>query len=585
MNALEPVQQPKLWKYFLGAVVALVFLIPMWTAFVMTVVQPESLMMQEQTMSNRILWWVAGPVAVVALILGTRWVMASNKVATGPKHVQTQMHLTDNEKSKREYVLEVIGLGVTLDQYRQGALWDVLQKGSPFVTIREQDEKKYPYSDMDKVGRGGSRGGDSLENGALYTPMYYGVPVFDAEPPVFNSRMVERPNAPLMGLAGGAVSSGMAWHLFVIGDRCFGERPDRILEQVFAFFDAHPDVPYIVLNSEDSMGTRNLYRPDDTPPLLKDGHYIPEMPDASALFVLARRDRVEPVRPFAFEDVSPEKSVDELNQYGVARRLFLAYDELERAVPHPDKDDESSVYTHRPPLVAEWLPAAAKFAQNPGIRSTSMLDAVKPWHHHIPKDWKPTPWFPIPWNKDQLATFDKLPTLGFIHRPTFVKFTDENGKALTRKDQREKVLQAAWKDALLTLPEAERPKTPARIIAATGGQADQLVALHSLMSAHAARGGPEIDSGTSKQFIDTDKRLGNTGAATLFVQMAIGVMGSYRDGGISAAINLRDKNEASIVFISPPSAEKRKNQTHPTGAGDVFSHKGRPAIDPENYQQ
>jgi hypothetical protein len=584
MSSHETTQRPQLWKYLLGAIVALVFLIPMWTTFVMTVVQPESLTMQEQTMSNRILWWIAGPVVAVALILGTRWVLASNKVETRRHDVQAQTRPTDNEKSKREYVLEVIGLGVTLDQYRQGVLWNILQKGSPFSTIREQDPKTYPYTDMDKIGRGGSRGGDSLENGALYTPMYFGVPVFDAEPPVYNSMMVERPNAPLIGLAGGAVSSGMAWHLFVIGDRCFEERPDRILEQVFAFFDAHPDVPYVVLNSEDSMGTRNLYRPDDTPALLKDGHYIPEMPDASALFVLARRERVEPVRPFAFEDVSPEKSVDELNQHGVARRLFLAYDELERAVPHPDKGDESSVYSHRPPLVAEWLPAAAKFAQNPDIRGTKMLDAVNPWHHHIPKDWKPTPWFPIPWNKDQLATFDKLPTLGFIHRPTFVKFTDENGKALTRRDQRERVLQAAWKDALLTLPETERPKSPARIIAATGGQADQIVALHSLMSANATMGGPEIDSGTSKQFIDTDKRLGNTGAATLFVQMAIGVMGSYRDGGVSAAINLRDKNEASIVFISPPSAEKRKNQTHPTGAGDVFSHKGRPAIDPENYQ-
>jgi hypothetical protein len=586
MSSNAFIQPPKLWKYSLGAVIVLFLLIPLWTIFVMTVVQPESLTVQEQTMSNRLLWWIAGPVAVVSLLFGAHWVMASSKVpVTDRLEIAKVQQVAATDQSKREYVLEVIGLGVTLDQYRQGALWAALQKGSPFLTIREQDPKTYPYSDMDKAGRSGSRGGDSLENGALYTPMYYAVPVFDAEPPIYNSEMVDKSNDPLMGLAGGAVSSGMAWHLFVVGDRRFEERPDRILEQVFAFFDANPDVPYIVLNSDDSMGSRNLYRPDNTPALLKNGHYIPEMPDASALFVLARRERVDPVRQFVYEDVSPEKSVDELNEYGVARRLFLAYDELERAVPHPDKEKDPAAITQRRPLISEWLPTAAKFAQNADIRGTKMLDAVNPWHHHIPKDWKPTPWFPIPWNKDQLATFDKLPTLGFIHRPTFVKFTDENGKALTRRDQREKVLQAAWKDALLTLPETERPKTPARIIVATGGQADQLVALHSLMSANAAMGGPEIDSGTSKQFIDTDKRLGNTGAATLFVQMAIGVMGSYRDGGVSAAINLRDKNEASIVFISPPSAEKRKNQTHPTGAGDVFSHKGRPAIDPENYQQ
>lgn len=45
-------------------------------------------------------------------------------------------------QSPREYVLEVIGLGVSLDKYRQGRLWDTLQKGNPFTTIREMDPQK-----------------------------------------------------------------------------------------------------------------------------------------------------------------------------------------------------------------------------------------------------------------------------------------------------------------------------------------------------------------------------------------------------------------------------------------------------------
>ena len=145
-------------------------------------------------------------------------------------------------------------------------------------------------------------------------------------------------------------------------------------------------------------------------------------------------------------------------------------------------------------------------------------------------------------------------------------------------------MQAGWQAALLTLPEAERRKAPARIVAATGGNSDQLIALHSTLDAYAAQGGPEFDHAKSDQFIDTDKRLGNTGATTLFMQMAIGVMGSYRDGGVSAAVNLRDTNEASIVFISPPSDDKRKTQTHALG-GDVLGHHGTPAIDPANYEQ
>ena len=212
-----------------------------------------------------------------------------------------------------------------------------------------------------------------------------------------------------------------------------------------------------------------------------------------------------------------------------------------------------------------------------------MLGNLNPFAHHPPKEWQPTPWFPIPWNKSQLATFDRLPTLGFIHRPTFVKLTDAQGQPLTRRDAREKALQAGWQAALHTLPEAQRPHAPARVVVAAGGNTDQMIALHGTLDAYATGGGPELDSGKSSQFIDTDKRLGNTGAATLFMQMAIGVMGSYRDGGISVAINLRNPNEASIVFISPPLDEQRRTQKHPNG-GDVFAHHGTPAIDPANYK-
>jgi hypothetical protein len=593
MNEAATMQPPKLWQYMLGTITALLILIPLWTIFVMLVVQPESLMTQEQTMGNRLWWWLAMPVVAVGLFSGARWMAASKNAHAQQQHAQVQMQqVVATEQSKREYVLEVIGLGVTLDKYRQGALWDALQKGSPFVTIREQDKAKYPWSEAEKSGISGGRGGDSLENGAQYTPMYYGVPVFNAEPPSHNEKQTDKPNDPRSGLASGNVSSGMAWHLFVVGPRRFDEHPDRILDDVFAFFDNNPDVPYIVLNSDDGMDSRDNYRADGMPAQVKNGYYIPAMPDASVLFVLARRERVDAVRPFVWDD--PD------NQF-VQDKFRAMYADLMHTVPFPgytvtrtpaqvgaDASGRETLDDHeRQPLVSEWLEGSAAFAQRPDIRGTgpvSLVNAVKShWAHSPPTNWKPSPWFPIPWNKEQLATFDRLPTLGFIHRPTFVKFTDDHGQPVTRRDERNKVLQAGWQAALLTLPEAQRTKAPALVVAATGDDTDQTILLHGALKASAARGGPEIDTGKSNQFIDTDQRLGNTGATTLFMQMAIAVMGSYRDGGVSAAINLRDKNEASIVFISPPSDEQRKTQKHPHG-GDVFAHRGTPAIDPANYQ-
>lgn len=374
------------------------------------------------------------------------------------------------------------------------------------------------------------------------------------------------------GLAASADGTGMAWHLFAIGPWRLEEHPDRLLEQAFAFFDAHPDLPYLVLLSTDSDAHRDIAQLSNKEPRVREGYYIPEFSDAAAVFVLARRERVDPLRPYVWDD--PE------NDY-LQENLREMYIQLEQSLPVP-KDLYGDVpIMSRQPTVAEWLPAAAEFAKRPVFEKEdgTLLDTFKRWKNHPPRDWKPTPWFPLPWNRNQMETFDSLPSLGFVHRPVFVKFEDEQRLPVTRRDARQQILEAGWQQALSTLPEARRKAGPARIIAAFDNDTEQRIALEGMLHNYAAQGGPEIDSGKTSQFINTDSRMGNTGAATFFVQMAVGVMGSYIDGGASAAINLRDPTGASIVFISPPSEEKRKNQ-----GLNVFKHLVEPSIDPKNYE-
>lgn len=262
----------------------------------------------------------------------------------------------------------------------------------------------------------------------------------------------------------------------------------------------------------------------------------------------------------------------------------MMYADLMDSVPTPEKlanPDKPNI--GRKPTVAEWLSAAAAFAKNPVYNQNDApkgFGGLKRWLNGPPKDWKPTPWFPIPWNREQMATFDRMPSLGFIHRPVFVRFEDEHGKPVTRRDQRQKILEAGWQQALQTLPDDVRAKGPARMIGAFGNHIEQQLALEGMLHSYAAQGGPEIGTSKTAQFINTDRRMGNTGAATFFVQMALGVMGSYINGGTSAAINMRDPSGASIVFISPPREEKRKAQE----GRDVFKHQVGPSIDPENYK-
>ena len=540
---------------------------------------PELTVLDMKTTMNK-LRWVGIALLLAITLIGGKWLF--DAYAAGGREREWQLKTQQlevqealakkTEQSRREYVLEVLGLGITVEQYRQGKLWHALQEGGPYSRIRESDPKKYPWTGIDKMGQTGGRACDALENGADPSPMFWGVPSMYAGSPVDNLKDQPSEISPMPGLAASADGTGMAWHLFAIGPWQLGERPDRLLEQAFAFFDAHPDLPYLVLLSTESDSSRDYGRSPGKEPLVRTGHYIPEYVDASAVFVLARRERVEPLRPYAWDDPDNDYLQETL------RRMYI---QLEKTVPmRPELKAEWPNIT-RQPTVAEWLPAAAKFANNPVFDrpDSTLIDAYKRWANPPPKDWKPTPWFPLPWNRNQLAAFDALPSMGFIHRPVFVKFEDEQGQPIKRRDARQKILEAGWQQALQTLPEAKRAEGPARIIAAFSNNTEQKIALEGLLHAYAAQGGPDIDSGKTSQFIDTDQRMGNTGAATFFVQMAVGVMGSYIDGGTSAAINLRDPTGASIVFISPPSKERREAQDP-----NIFKHIVQPSIDPDNYK-
>ncbi|MGK5067401.1 type VI lipase adapter Tla3 domain-containing protein [Janthinobacterium sp. RT4P48] len=523
--------------------------------------------------------WIAIPLLVLFLVLFVRWLSVSvqaneREPALKEKVLQPQKVSMDSSASRNEYVLEVIGFGVTFDKYRQAKLWNALQKGSAFTSIREPDKRKYAWSALDKNGVSGGRAYDSMENGINLTPLYWGVPSFYGGPPIRDSQQQLEAGVPVAGVIAGAGTSGMAWHLFSIAPWSLAERPDRLLLDIFDFFDKHQDVPYVIVMSDDSAGTRDGIRAKGDVKMLKDGYYIPDMPDATVAFVLARRERVDFLRSAIWDD--PENNF-------VQEQFRAMYYQLMQSLAKPDKElgtDFPSV--PRQPTVAEWLTAAAAFAQRPDIRGVGLqsFGQLNPWENHPPRDWKPTPWFPIPWNREQMETFDRLPSFGFVHRPVFVKFTDEEGKPVTRRDARQKIFDTGWQQALQTLPEAERGKGPVRVVAGTGNQPEQLLMLEGMLHEYAAQGGPEIDSSKTAQFINTDHRLGNTGAATFFMQMAIGVMGSYHDGGASAAINLRDSNEASIIFITPPSDEKRRQQD---ANGDIFRSRVTPAVDPANY--
>ena len=531
--------------------------------------------------------WLGLPLlaACLALLAQWGWSMASEARAEAQLKAQQdaqQINAASLTKvATREYVLEVIGLGVSLDKHRQGKLWDALQKGHPFATIREMDPNKYPYKSSDKLGYEGGASASALENGVGGLPMYWAAPSFYARNPSQNPDRPPSDADPSIGIVGGTESNGLSLTLFVPAGYRLSDHPDRLLEEAFAFFDAHPDVPYLVVAANDGMYFRHLYRPKGSPRLIRDGHYVPEMPGAAALFVLARRERLDALRPFAFEDTDQDANSRVQNRTGLARRVFLAHYDLSEQLGEAKGKLLGRKVPDRWPTVPEWLAETARFAKRPDVVGAPGLGRLNPFDDvvHTPRGYTPTPWFPIPWNKDQLETFDRLPTLGYVHRPHYIPLTDADGKPLARRSERIAALVKGWNQALAAFPDAQRPAALKRLISSTGGSPDTLVELTALVDAQAGGGGPELHLDKPNEWIDLEPRLGNTGSASLFMGMAIGVMGSYIDGGGSAAINLRNPREASLVFISPPPPDKLQRQ----GRG-VFKNNVTPAIDPASYR-
>ncbi len=525
--------------------------------------------------------WLGLPLLAICLALLAQWGWSANRDARAEALARQQESARqDNaaalaKEAPREYVLEVIGLGVSLDKHRQGKLWDALQKGHPFGTIREQDPEKYPWSELDKDGAEGSALASSVENGIRGLPRYWPAPSFAIGNAIEPPQQPSSEEDPSIGAVSVSDTVGLSFTLFVPAGYVNSDHPDRMLERGFAFFDSHPDVPYVVIAADDGLYARHLYRPKGTPPLVYNGYYVPLMPASSALFVLARRERVEVLRPFAFEDTSIEDFANE-NHRGLARRIYLRFGELSEQFGRAMGNDR----LERWPTVTEWLAETARFAKRPDVLGPESVSLLHPGDDvvHVPKGYKPTPWFPIPWNKYQLEVFDRLPTLGYLHRPTYIPLTDADGKPLTRRAERAAALAAGWQDALLTLPEAQRKTALKRVISSTGDNPDKLVELTALINAQAEAGGPELHLDKPNEWINTDARLGNTGSASWFMNMALGVMGSYIDGCVSAAINLRNDREASLIFISPPSPEKLQRQGRA-----VFKNQVTPAIDPANY--
>ena len=404
---------------------ALVLLVPLWVAILELGIRPK--LLDTATSRTLLACYILPPLLLVGICYTLLRIQHATKVRNlqAQQKAEQQAALTARERQKQEavaradatcahetFALEVKGVGLSLEKTRNTQVWDRMEETRHQASILPGDPKAYPWSIDEKYTYYKKRSQDALAQAGDWFTENWEMPLFLAGPELRNTEWLGLLEAPMgndqltkdeggerypliSSFTGYRMETGMDSHPFVAVQVYHGFAPEKVLPEVFAFFDAHPEVPAVMVYALDSLSRRSLLRnfqkDDDT---VKDGYRKPgELTESMTGLVLARRDRVEAMRAFAPQE-SPAKH-------------------------------------HLP-----WGQAKADAKVPAGFHATEFL--------------------PRPWDKWQLIQFDRLPVLGRIHRPKTVSYLRPDGTPM-KPSERHAAFAAGWKAALGTLPEGKLP--------------------------------------------------------------------------------------------------------------------------------
>lgn len=434
----------------------------------------------------------------------------------------------------KKFALEVRGMGVIVGDKTDEEIWQAIEeKADNYASYASQKPEDYADSPDQRLTDLSISTGLSFKEGARHAVDQWPLPVIIWEPP-----KAKRASRPAASLAGRRQQASLGVTLLLWQEDANTDDGAAMIEKLFAFFDTHPDVPAALLFSTDGSMTRSLIETPgnvDTPEV---GHVIPAMPDSVGAFLVSRSDRVDKlIRPFA---VAQTVNINKTNtEYDIIKLWNFFWKK------NDDRSPESFEAQFR-----KQEKAAGVTSTSSGTMSSSWWQAQLPelWQtigNQGPGEFKPTPYIPVRWTNWQLEQFDSAPLLGYIHRPVDIKLTDDHGQPLKTALQAE-ALKAGWEQAVAALPDNKEPK---RLFYDTTGNKQWVIPLNQALS-QVGTSAPHPDE--VKEGYDIGARIGNTGTSSPMVQIGLGLMASYKQGGASATVNRRPNGMASIVMVSPP---------------------------------
>ncbi|WP_122834795.1 type VI lipase adapter Tla3 domain-containing protein, partial [Burkholderia pseudomallei] len=416
-------------------------------------------------------------------------------------------------QSGGKFVLEVRGLGLVAGKETNEEIWKAVEaKADNHSTYMSQNPADYPANEDERMTEVELSTRISFKYGARHSVEYWPVPVFIWEPP--KAQRADRPGAELSGLRQEA-SLGVT--LLLWQEDANTDDGTSIVEKLFAFFDAHPDVPEAVIVTFDGAATRKLNQTPGYVDTFKQSN-IPSMPDSMVSMLVSRSDRVDRlIRPYAVEQT--EDVNKNTTDYDVTRLWNYFW-----KINHDSGPDGFSAHYD-----AQERKAGVDTPMSPGFVTSAWWQTKLPafWKtisNKGPGEFKPTPYIPVRWTTWQVKQFDNAPLLGYLHRPIDVKLADAHGKPL-KTAQQAQALKAGWQQAVDTLPTGETPK---RIFYDTTGDRAWVAPINQAL-AQSGPSAPSLDD--VKEGYDIGRRIGNTGISSPLVQIGLGLIASYHEGG------------------------------------------------------
>ncbi|MCP1571720.1 hypothetical protein J2S30_000099 [Herbaspirillum rubrisubalbicans] len=503
-------------------------------------------------------------IAVMAYAGSWAWMHRSPNGTTDPASKEqaapaaVESHLSESQamlaQTGKKFVLEVRGMGVVVGENTDEEIWRAIEKkANNHATYLSQNPEDYTNSASERLTDLGISTRVSFKRAAGRAVDQWPLPVIIWYPP--KSKRTSRPAGDLASLRQEA-SLGVT--LLLWQEDANTEDGAAMIERLFAFFDTHPDVPAALIYSADGSMTRSLMQTPgnvDTPEV---GHVIPAMPDSIGAFLVTRSDRVDKlIRPYVVQQRSNVNKND--TEYDIVKLWNFFW-------RNTDDDGPGSFNAH---FIKEEKEAGVGTPSASGVMSSTWWQAQLPelWKtisNQGPGDFKPTPYIPVRWTDWQLKQYDSAPLLGYLHRPVDVKLTDDKGQPLKTALQAA-ALKAGWEAAIAGLPEATEPK---RVFYDTTGNKQWVIPLNqALMQMGASAPHPD----EVKEGYDIGARIGNTGTSSPMVQIGLGLIASYHQGGASATVNRRPNGMATIIMVSPPDEA--------TKAAWAKNHAGRSPFD------